>query len=255
MSTQTQTQVSCVRFQYQKGTVNPPPFETLPFYLVKIRSFLKRNLGHAAWFKGNTGGGRAAWLLYDTTVSDQVDRLLTDPLDSGGYFKVTASIDSAAEIMTRYIMKEEMEIVGSLELPTIIIGKETVSISASVPWWETFDWKRGFWMSVPKLSILASDIAKKHYNHISADHVTAKEDKKGIILGLHNYVETSLNLRGVGVNQLIVDQEADDENGNPSFYLWEKDVKKWIEEDITIDQVVRDEPSWKDYLDAVKIGG
>jgi hypothetical protein len=235
--------------------VNPPPFETLPFYLVKIRSFLKRNLGHAAWFKGNSGGGRAAWLLYDMTVVKEVERLLSEPLDAGGYFLVTSSLDSAKELIERYIMKQEMVVLGSIDLSALTIGSKSIPGLDSIPWWETFDWRKGFWMSMPKLSILASDTARRHYNHISADYATAKEDKKGILLELHNYVETSLNLRGVGVNQLIVDQEPDDEKGNASFYLWEKDVKKWIDEGVTIDQVVRDEPSWKNFLDAVKIGG
>jgi hypothetical protein len=227
----------------------------MPFYEVYIRSFLRHHFGDAMWLKGNAGGERAAWLIYNLNLKQKVDRLLSEPLESGSIFKVTATLDDAGEIMRHYLKRGEMEVQGKINLPEISLGKKEPPTIGPRPWWEIFKWKKGFWMSVPKLSILASDTAKKHYNHISADHVTAKEDKKGIILGLHNYVETSLNLRGVGVNQLMVDQEPDDEKGNPSFYLWEKDVKKWIDEGVTIDQVVRDEPSWKDYLDTIKIGG
>jgi len=246
----------CIRFQYQKGAVNPPAFETLPFYLVKIRSFLKRNLGHTAWFKGNSGGERAAWLVYDQTVTSQVVKLFDEPLDAGGYFKVTMAPGDATDIIERYLIRDEVDIVGSVEMLEFILGSREPPRVGPKPWWEKFDWQQSFWYLGPRYG------DRKQYRHICAKKATSHEDKKGLMLRLHGCVETAIAYRGRDPPELWVDTHE----GDPSFpkydpkedgvfYLWEKDAREWIAENVTLEDVRREEPEWNNFLDAIKIGG
>lgn len=222
--------------------MDPPPFETLPFYLVQIRSFLRHDYGHAMWLKGNSGGERAAWLLYDDTVVNHVEKLLSQPLEAGGIFEVTGTLDDAQEIVKRYLLRREMEAIGKVDLPEFSLGSKQIPHPGPKEWWEKFPWKQGFWYKHSTLG------GKPHYRHISADYATSHQDKRGLMLCLRNFVETAISYRGKDPPQLYVDQEE-------TIYLWEQDIRSWIQEAVSLEQVKKDETEWNSFLDAVKIGG
>jgi hypothetical protein len=112
------------------------------------------------------------------------------------------------------------------------LGSREEVVVGSQPWWAKFDWKTGFWYRDIKLG------SKQTYRHIEADHATFRQDKNGVMICLHRYEEKAVSHRGKDEPQLFSEQEAE-------MWLWEDYLRERIDQHVTLDEVLVNEPSWK----------
>jgi hypothetical protein len=107
--------IAAIRFYYPGRDRR---FETLPFYLKRIRGFLKRNRGKACWLMGGVIE-RPAYLLFKKDLAGEVAQLIKEELSEGGKFEMEKVKDPTSIVM-KYA-KNERYVIGYLELPEINI--------------------------------------------------------------------------------------------------------------------------------------
>jgi hypothetical protein len=202
------------------------------------------------WLKGNAAGERAAWLIYDESVKDKVKKLLKDPLEAGGFFDVTATLDNTEDILTRYMQRREIEVIGKLDFPEISLGSKEPPKVAGAKWWEEFPWEKGFWYPSLKLG------GKQTYHHIRAKgraengkepvFATSHMDARGPMLCLHGYEEIAVSYRGRDPPSIYAEKQED-------MWFWETHLQKIIAERVSLQQVLEAEPAWQQFQDTVKL--
>lgn len=108
--------IVAIRFQYQKRSQTPWNFETIPFYIHYLRSFLQAHPGQAVWVKG-AQVRREAILVFYAHLAERVKELMGKPLADLGSYRISwLNTDQIAEVIQETIALNRPT-VGYLELP------------------------------------------------------------------------------------------------------------------------------------------
>lgn len=132
--------IVAIRFYYPSRDRR---FETLPFYLKKLRNFLRKHKGEACWLMGGIIE-RPAYLIFKKNLASEVAQLIKEELSEGGSFEMETVKDPTSIVM-KYA-KNERYVVGYLELPEINIklgSPETLKEEIPVNYKEGFMLKSG----------------------------------------------------------------------------------------------------------------
>lgn len=78
--------LKALRFIYHHGKAEHS-FETMKFYTVFLRGFLRNNWGKAVWFVG-WKIERPAYLLYETSLDGKIQYMLKTPLEDMGNYDI-----------------------------------------------------------------------------------------------------------------------------------------------------------------------
>jgi hypothetical protein len=108
----------------------------MPFYLRYLRSFIMKHEGQVVWLKGNTAQETAAYLIFESSLREEIISLMAKPLAELGFYEVTAI--SPNEVTSFLFSKDK---VGSLLVGTIEIGEPLSELTQKV--------RRGFWLPAP----------------------------------------------------------------------------------------------------------
>jgi len=109
-----------LRFFYRKAYPHKDNFETFPFYKHKLRRFLAENTGRVCWLVGNTAQIRKAYLVFYQELTEDVLKLLREPLKNGGFF--VGEAPSIGDLIQAWKGKI-LYAVGQLKLSTVTIGE------------------------------------------------------------------------------------------------------------------------------------
>jgi len=128
------TDVVAIRFYYPK---RGDRLETIPFYLKRLREFLRKNRGSACWLVGGRVE-RPAYLLFKKDKAREVAELIKEQLSSGLSFEMEA-VDPRP-LIEKYLGRER-EVVGYLDLPEGRLGSPASLLEEDAP----VDYINGFW--------------------------------------------------------------------------------------------------------------
>jgi len=127
-----------IQFQYV-GTETGYNFETLPFYLNRLRSFLEKHLGKVVWLKGALIE-QPAYLLFLNELKPQVYEMLSRELEDGGSYKISP-VKNPVELLRKYYQQERVAI-GYLKNGDLELGAPS-TLSAPLP----INCQDGFWLN------------------------------------------------------------------------------------------------------------
>lgn len=118
--------IKVLRFSY-KGQDPERHLETIPFYLEKLRSFLRQHIGSAVWLKGGIIE-QPAYLVFNAELAQKVVDLLTRELEEGGKFAIAElELKEAITTLKKYVLKERVAI-GYFKTEGLELGSlETVA--------------------------------------------------------------------------------------------------------------------------------
>jgi hypothetical protein len=127
-------EILAIRFFYPK---RGDRLETIPFYLKRLRSFLRANRGKACWLIGGKVE-RPAYLLFKREVAGAVKQLIKDKLSSGLTFEM--EFVDPRPLIQKYI-GEERYVLGYLDLEGARLGTPESLLEEDAP----VDYVNGFW--------------------------------------------------------------------------------------------------------------
>jgi len=191
--------------------------ETIPFYLKRLRSFLKANRGRACWLIGGKIE-RPAYLLFKREIVEAVKGLIREKLSSGIAFEM--EYVDPSPLIRKYIGKERY-VLGYLDLQGVRLGTPDSLLDEDDP----VDYINGFWCFGREEFVQADECEVKL--------VKRKDGETLPMLHLKNVV-TALYRRGEKVKEIrsserfiwITGVDRDCLRGKWREFV-EKKVKEW----------------------------
>jgi hypothetical protein len=200
--------LKAIRFIY-RGKDPARRLETLPFYMDKIRGFLRQHLGSAVWLKGGIIE-KPAYLIFHEHLSNKVKELLKEQLQEGGEFTITP-VKDPVQVIVKYAKKERVA-VGYLKLAELELGSPETLKPTTI---EGIDFINGFMLKDGYTMIRAEDAELKMVERRVPG--TDKIEKAPMLI-LTNAIETLLDKNGkiIGV----------DEKPKPKYGIWLELIKE-----------------------------